>query len=221
MALLSNNATLGQPSTTLGTVETLVIGDRSARAPYGLWFIMRAVAGQEEWLCRRLGRGGMIWVEADRRWAALAGVECWSPTCTIRRTTRRGVTSEPGSLFPGYAFLRLDDGFTDFPAIEAARGALGFMRHAGRPWPLLDQDMRQLRDIAARKGGIVIDAATGRELKDWNDLPKGAPVKITGGVWRGWNGLFSERVNGRIEVLLDLFGRATKTRLPEALVEPA
>jgi transcription antitermination factor NusG len=160
-------------------------------------------------------------VEADRRWAHLTGVEPWAPCCTIRRVTRRGVTKTPGPLFRGYVFLRLDPAFDDFGALEAVKGAIGFMRHLGQPWPLLDQDMLTLRKIAAAKGGIIIDAATGRELKDWSDLPKDTPVKITGGVWQGWNGLFSERVNGRIEVLLDLFGRSTKTLISEALVMPA
>jgi transcription antitermination factor NusG len=195
------------------------------------WFVLRVVTGREERVLERLKaekRPCLVWRAQQRQWQEIRSVFPWLPLCTIRRIERkpdgRVVTRATEPMFPGHLLLRFDLDRSGVGAIEEIPGAINFVRIgsiADAPTPLQDGLVGKLMDYVGRKGGVIIDAASGRELPPWVDLPKGTAVKMIGGAFAGWNGIFQERVSDRLKILVDMFDRQVETLVPEALVVAA
>lgn len=193
------------------------------------WYVLRAVVGREERLCERLRgleRPCLVWRAREKRWQEIRHVMPWLPLCTIRRVERkpggRAVTRRTEPMFPGHLLLRFDLDAADIGAIEDVPGALSFVRIGhGTPTALDDGLVRELQDYTGRKGGVIIDAVSGKVISAWADLPKGTPVTVVGGIFAGWNGLFQEEVRGRLQILFDMLGREVETLIDEAHVVAA
>jgi transcriptional antiterminator RfaH len=141
--------------------------------------------------------------------------DVWLPECKVRRRLRGTVLTDKGPLFPGYLFLRLDPERADWRRIEGVRWVDGVLRHQRRPWPLRADDVARLQALAGDQLVIEMDGAIRRELAI------GGTVRLLDGPFRDWKGILSERVGDRLRVLLDIFGRATETLIPEALAVSA
>ena len=126
------------------------------------------------------------------------------------RSGRRSYTGT-GPLFPSYIFVQLDPGRAPWRAIESTFGVRAIVKAGGSP--------------AAMPGGVV-DALMA--MSDENglfsfraQLTPGDAVRFLGGPFAGLVGtLESMDGQGRIMVLLNLLGRATRMRAMASDVSP-
>lgn len=152
-------------------------------------------------------------------------IEAWLPECRVRRIARRSIITINGPLFPGYLFVHADLAESQWKllAIPDFETLLGCDNH-----PLaVDSEVNALRKLVDQCGGHVLIQA-GEVRRGYSadaDAPlfeQGQPVRITDGPYAGFDGVYSRPdVKGRIEILLDIFGRRTPLRIAEALVQPA
>jgi transcriptional antiterminator RfaH len=146
----------------------------------------------------------MIWSVAQtesmrertaQRWLAQAEFETYLPL--INRKTR------PNPLFPGYLFVRI--GTTGWARVENTIGILQLLRAGDRPARITDQAIEEIK--ARECGGIV-------RLPERPRFRAGDRVLIGGGTFLGQIGLFDGMgARERVFVLLNLFGRQTRTEL--------
>lgn len=135
----------------------------------------------------------------------------WLPECEVVRRVRRcgPILRAKLPLFPGYLFVLLDAAEEAVPPAPTIDGLLSVDgRPAAVPW----DEISELQARIAAGGGM---------LRIVERFAVGDTVRVAGGAWAGWQGLYVASVNGRLKILLDMFGRATETLVPEALVEPA
>lgn len=172
------------------------------------WYVVNAHPAQEYRVRDRLGKQG---------W------EVWLPECEVRRTTRSCVRiTLKGPLFPTYLFVALDLAAGPWRAVEEVTGVnriLGRTGHDGEPVPVAvpRTAIDSLRQRAAADGGRIVIETDGRLRR----FAKGQQIRVEGGVWLGWEGVYLAEDKDRIKILLDMFGRAVTADVPEALVVAA
>lgn len=138
-----------------------------------------------------------------RDWALARGAAAWLPECIERNCGRRWVATKKLPLFPGYLFVG-----------------------EGAPWPDLLASAAFLPSpiigtLPPRQAAALAAMVAAGPLPVCERFAEGQAVRLVGGMWDGWRGLYVARASGRVKILLDIFGRSTETLLSEALVEPA
>lgn len=126
-----------------------------------------------------------------------------------RRFGRRTQVVSP--LFPSYLFLQLSIGVQDLAPAKSTKGVLGLVRfgeeYAVVPQLVID-GLRRHEDPAVQL----------RRVED--ALKPQARVRITGGPFNHWEGIFlTESPDDRVTVLLNILGRDTPVKLSGGLVE--
>lgn len=147
---------------------------------------------------------------------ALRGLRPWLPECEVVKSyVREAVGTQKGPLFPGYLFVLLSPTWFD---AEAAPSVIDILKRSDtEPVTLRRDDVAELCHLLIADGGVLrIEGGAKRRRFAEGDI-----VRIVGGPFEGWQGLYKSRVKDRLKILLDLFGRANQTLVPEALVEPA
>ncbi len=142
------------------------------------------------------------------------------------REEKRGkwiVAVEDGLLFPPYLFIAMrapgpwkSPGSILWGQVYDVSGVVKVMGNydgAGvyRPQPVPYKEMRRIR---------TKHAAGERKLQEVRFV-KDQKVKITGGTWEGFEGIFDMPVKDRVKVLLSLFGRETPVEIEENNVRAA
>ena len=117
-------------------------------------------------------------------------------------------------LFPGYLFLRLDEGRQALAPVQSSLGVAGAVRFGARYAIVADEVIRDLRSRADPETGIHRLSLAAR-------LAPGARVRILAGPFDGLEGIF-ERETGadRAIVLLRVLGQTASVRVPVANVVP-
>lgn len=146
----------------------------------------------------------------------LRGFRPWLPECIVIKSYARqpAVGTHKGPLFPGYLLLLPSPAWFD---AEEAPSVIEVLKHADEPVALKHCEVAQLCHLLEADGGALRIEANAKRRR----FAKGDAVRIAGGAWEGWNGLFVSSAKDRVKILLDVFGRPTHTSLSEALVEPA
>jgi len=132
---------------------------------------------------------------------------------TVRR--KRRWLERISALFPGYVFLRLDEGRQCLRPVCSTQGVASVVRFGGRFAIVPDEVIGQLR---ARE-----DPASGlHRMRESAPLKPGTAVAIEDGPFAGLDGVF-ERESGadRVVVLLMLLGQESRVDFPAEFVSAA
>jgi transcriptional antiterminator RfaH len=200
-----------------------------AAAPSSLrWYALQTHPAREYRVRRWLAAGEVDPEDSPRRLVPMVardfrskhgldrmGYEMWLPECVIITSYRRNmIVRNKCPWFPGYLFIRLDI-TRGWRGLEEVDGVAGLLLDAGRPRALADARIAGLRgECDAETGLAVIELSPQRQFK------KDQRLRVTGGPFVTFEGLYSERADERIKVMLDIFGRQTGVWLDEAQVEP-
>ena len=146
----------------------------------------------------------MIWSVAQtestrertaQRWLAQAEFETYLPLIDGK--------ARPNPLFPGYLFVRI--GNTGWSRVENTIGILQLLRTGDKPAIIADH---VIEEIQSREHNGVVKLP---ERQRWH---VGDRVRIGNGTFLGQIGLFDGMgARERVFVLLNLFGRQTRTEL--------
>ena len=147
----------------------------------------------------------MIWTVAQtesmrervaQRWLGEASFETYLP---LIRVKKRVVP-----LFPAYIFVRL--GETGWSRVDGTVGVRSLLRSNEKPAKITDDVLEAIR--SQEKNGLI-------KLPEKGPLwQKGDRIRIASGSFLGQIGLFDGMTaHERVFVLLDLFGRQTRTEL--------
>jgi len=127
-----------------------------------------------------------------------------------RRRGRWHEVIEP--LFPGYLFIRLDLLLQDSSPIRSTRGALGLVRFGTDPAVVPDELVAQLLANASDEAGVV--------RQEYLFQP-GDQVQILSGPFTGLPArILAETGEERVQLLLDLLGRANKVLISRHQLAP-
>lgn len=104
-------------------------------------------------------------------------VACFYPKIEVEKVKggQRMNILEP--LFPGYIFFRMDSGHPQWAKLRATRGVLRVVGFGGRPAPVGDDVIAQVKDgmqVIAERGG----------------MKPGQPIEIQEGPFKGFNAIF-------------------------------
>lgn len=117
-------------------------------------------------------------------------------------------------LFPRYLFIRLDPAIRSTAPVRSTRGVSGLVRHCGLPAVVPEQVIEAIMRRA--------DADTGLHRDDHPLFCAGDPIRLVEGPLAGMEGVFTEEDGEkRVIVLLELLGKANKTRVNRDWVIPA
>lgn len=121
-------------------------------------------------------------------------VEAYLPSASLLRewADRRKVVEFP--LFPGYVFARFE--LSGLYRVLSIPGVATVVRLAGRPVPVADAEIENIRRVAA---GLAVT----NERPEPQPLHPGDPVRVVDGPFRGVVGVVSE-VRGHRRVLVGL-----------------
>ncbi|MFZ1575259.1 MAG: transcriptional activator RfaH [Chromatiaceae bacterium] len=116
-------------------------------------------------------------------------------------------------LFPGYLFTRLDLLLQDTSPIRSTRGVLGLVRFGGDPAPVPPGLVEQLMAATASEDGVV---------RQEHLFHPGDQVEIVTGPFAGLPAsILAETGKERVELLLELLGRANKVVISRHQLTPA
>jgi transcription antitermination factor NusG len=146
----------------------------------------------------------------------LRGLRPWLPECVVVKSyARQGASTYKGPLFPGYLFVVLCPLWWE---AESAPSVIDVLKRDERtPLILRRDDVQELCHLLAADGGILTIEVNAKRRR----FASGDRVRIVGGPFEGWEGVYKSKAKDRLKILLDLFGRANETFISEALVEPA
>jgi len=118
-----------------------------------------------------------------------------------------------GPLFPGYLFTQLDLLTQDTSVIRSTRGVLGLVRFGGIPAPVPSGLVEQLMAASASTEGVV---------RQEHLFQSGDRVEILSGPFAGLPAsILAETGRERVELLLELLGRANKVMMSRHQLRPA
>lgn len=152
--------------------------------------------------------------------------------CCMRPVKRRGVALKDDKgrrvlkkvtspMFPGYLFIREGSANGRFEKIEQVNGVRRFMRIGDTFATLPDALMQAIRAEEARQLSAFEESV---RAKSELSIPfvEGAPARIDGGPYDDFVGkMVRLNKNGRLQMLLNLFGRETKVVVDAAQVRAA
>ncbi len=152
----------------------------------------------------------VLLTEPQRESTAVAGliarrVLAYGPTFMKKMVQRGRKVDVCRPLFPGYIFARMVEGVDDFGLPRRVVGVRDYMRHEGRFCSISD---------AAK---ATIDKREQYELERFHRKPApfqiGEPVRIADGPFAGISAeVFGLDDQGRVDALVNLFGRKTKVK---------
>ncbi len=115
-------------------------------------------------------------------------------------------------LFPRYLFIHLDEQFDNWGPIRSTLGVVSLVRFGQLPARVPDELLELLR---RREDAEGLQAIEPRPLKP------GTRVRVASGALAGYEGIFLARTaRERVIVLLDILGKATRTKMDVLDIEP-
>ena len=129
------------------------------------------------------------------------------------QTPRPRLGHDDSPIFPGYLFIRRDQGLADLPPIERVAGLRGWVQFDGVvppvPDEVIDELARRIRTINSHGG-------------HWDRFQPGQTVRVTS----GWIDNLAKVVEepespkARVRVLLNFMGRLVRARVPWEDLQP-
>ena len=138
--------------------------------------------------------------------------EVYFPRLKQTARYRGGWRERVGALFPGYIFLRLDEGRQALDPVRSTLGVAAVVRFGARYSVVPDAVITDLRKRADPRTGLHM-------LNHRVSLSPGTPVRVLEGPFAGLECVFERAVGAeRVLVLLNLLGRETRVHLSVDLI---
>jgi transcription termination/antitermination protein NusG len=179
-----------KPVATAGDDDDEPIGERQ-------WYILKVQSNREDSIR-----------EALQRRISMQGMDKWfgevivpKEQVTEFKSGKKRVVSR--KLYPGYILVNMILNDETWYLVRETGGIGDFTGSAGRPAPMLPQDVAKLLNKAEEK------TAESPRLKI--NFKKGDRVKINEGTFENFEGEVEaiDEANGRVTVMLSIFGRST------------
>lgn len=179
-----------KPVATAGDDDDQPIGERQ-------WYILKVQSNREDSIR-----------EALQRRISMQGMDKWfgevivpKEQVTEFKSGKKRVVSR--KLYPGYILVNMILNDETWYLVRETGGIGDFTGSAGRPAPMLPQDVAKLLNKAEEK------TAESPRLKI--NFKKGDRVKINEGTFENFEGEVEaiDEANGRVTVMLSIFGRST------------
>lgn len=138
------------------------------------------------------------------------GFECFHPTMRTKKIIRGRRAFVQESMFPGYFFARIVDRWR---AIRSTIGVRDLLTMNDRPGLVSDLEIQKLKKICDESGRFI--PVEQRFARGQRLLIKDGPFRDFTGIYEGM------RVQDRLEILLNIFGRDTRVIVEEGSLEAA
>lgn len=151
------------------------------------WYVLRVKPHKERSVCQQL---------------ALRDLDVYLPLLKVNPVNPRAAKERP--YFPGYIFVKADLAELGTNALRWVPGTHSLVSFGGVPaqvpYNLIQEIKKRLAQIEAN-GGLALE-----------NLKKGDRVRITGGLFAGYEAIFDERLAGnqRVQVLLAFLSNAPR-----------
>lgn len=142
------------------------------------------------------------------------GFDAYLPRYMKRRRHARKTDNVQKPLFPGYLFVGMDLETARWRALNSTFGVSELICHSGRPAPVPDEIIDDIRHHEDESGCVVLGERAG--------LKRGDRVRITEGAMADHVGIFDAPSDQhRVFLLLDLLGRQVRVKMPMTALSPA
>ncbi len=142
------------------------------------------------------------------------GFDAYLPKYLKRRRHARKTDTVQSPLFPRYLFVGMDPERARWRALNSTVGVSELICHDGRPTPLPDEVVEELKRQEDERGLVMIGRRT--------TLQPGDKVQITEGAMSDQVGILQTLSdNQRVFLLLELLGRQVQVQMPFAAIAPA
>jgi transcription termination/antitermination protein NusG len=176
------------------------------------WYILKVAFNREDTIRKAL----------EKR-VKLAGVESYFgdvliPTedvATFTRTGQRRVVKR--KLYPGYLMIEMSVTEDTWFLVRETDGIGDFTGSGGKPTPMDDKEVERILKVARPQ------ADEGTALKTAIPYGRGDRVRVKEGYFQNLEGEVDkvDEANGRVTVIISIFGRSTPVELDHWQVEPA
>lgn len=176
------------------------------------WYILKVAFNREDTIRKAL----------EKR-VKLAGVEAYFgdiliPTedvATFTRTGQRRVVKR--KLYPGYLMIEMSVTEDTWFLVRETDGIGDFTGSGGKPTPMDDKEVERILKVARPQ------ADEGAALKTAIPYGRGDRVRVKEGYFQNLEGEVDkvDEANGRVTVIISIFGRSTPVELDHWQVEPA
>ncbi len=162
------------------------------------WYALHTYSGYEENVARNLKQRTESLDMGDKIFNILIPTE---KKIRIKNGKRKVVEEK---IFPGYILVEMVVTDDSWYVVRNTPNVTGFIGSGTTPTPVSDEEMKSLQ----KRMGI-------EEPTYQMDVIVGAPVKITDGPFKDFDGKVSEvdEARGKVKVLVSLFGRETPVEL--------
>lgn len=184
----------------------------SNEIPPKKWYILKVAFNREDTIRKAL----------EKR-VKLAGVEAYFgdvliPTedvATFTRTGQRRVVKR--KLYPGYLMIEMSVTEDTWFLVRETDGIGDFTGSGGKPTPMDDKEVERILKVARPQ------ADEGQALKTAIPYGRGDRVRVKEGYFQNLEGEVDkvDEANGRVTVIISIFGRSTPVELDHWQVEPA
>lgn len=142
------------------------------------------------------------------------GFDAYLPRYLKRRRHARRSDTVQTPLFPGYLFVEMDPDQARWRALNSTVGVSELICANGRPAPLPEEIIADIRQREDEEGYVVLGRQT--------SLRPGDRVRISDGAMADRTGIFECITDrDRVFLLLDLLGRQVRVKVPLAALAPA
>lgn len=162
------------------------------------WYVIHTYSGYEDNVARNLHQRIESMGMEDKIFNVLVPTE---KRIKIKAGKRKVVEEK---IFPGYVLVEMTVTDDSWYMVRNTPNVTGFIGSGTTPTPISDEEVKNLQ----KRMGI-------EEPKYKVDVEVGAPVKITDGPFKEFEGKVSEvdEARGKIKVLVSMFGRETPVEL--------
>ncbi|MBU1164922.1 transcription termination/antitermination protein NusG [Patescibacteria group bacterium] len=163
-----------------------------------LWYVIHTYSGYEENVKRNLEQRIESMDMEDKIFSVLIPTE---KKIKIKNGKRKIVTEK---IFPGYVMVEMVVDDSSWYVVRNTPNVTGFIGTGTTPTPISENEIKNLQ----KRMGV-------EEPKYIIDVTVGAPVRISDGPFKGYEGKVSnvDDARGKIKVLVSMFGRETPVEL--------
>jgi len=141
------------------------------------------------------------------------GFDAYLPRYLKKRRHARQTNIVQKPLFPGYLFVTMDPDTARWRTLNSAFGVSELICHSGRPAPVSDEVINDIRHHEDESGYVVLGEHAG--------LKPGDKVQITEGAMADQLGIFDAPSDQhRVYLLLELLGREVRVKMPLSALAP-